>query len=125
MKRITVTALFITYAVILSCSPEPQEPASSAELTTAQQVEVAGFCANLLKAIDRGDLEKARDLAEWRMSVAVKRADEASAGGIEVDAVTPNLQEGLRRVIAYANDAELDPEVALAAERVLSRLQGS
>lgn len=118
-------AAALTFAVVgaLSCSPHPERDQAKTHVRAALEVESASFCANLLTLIEKGNIDQARKLAEWRMSSALKSADRDTVDGLDSEVATPNLEEGLRRAIDYAHRNSLDPEVTAAAERLLSRLE--
>jgi len=89
-----------------------------------RSVEIAGLCANALRASEAGRSDTVQRLLEARMASAVSDAADRVGNASPPGLAIPNLIEGLRRARQYALENRL-PDVVIKCDRVMEFLTKS
>lgn len=118
MSRIRTTSVVAAFLLLGSCARV--DSTEERGIALIETVNVSAVCANALTLLERGEQEKARAVLEAALAEAVVRARSLSRAGGRVDALVPNLAEGMRRARTYLSHR--DPDLARAAGEVADEL---
>jgi hypothetical protein len=91
--------------------------------TISKHIEAVALSSNALVALDAGDVDKARQLLRTSLDYSLQRADEIVKLGVPPYDPGRGYGDALKSARAYAQQAQLSPEIVARADRLIAALK--